>query len=316
MIPSCRVRISGTGSFVPERVVTNDELAATVETSSEWIERRLGIHERRVVSKDQASSDLGSGAAHAALESAGLQPNDIDLVLVATSTPDRKAPSTACLVKQKVGMSNHAPAFDIAAVCSGFVYALATASHMIESGAYRRALVVGVDTFSKITDWKRRDCVFFGDAGGAVVLEASDYPGALFKSRLYADSVNTDAFTVFPEDRHFTMDSKAVFDVGTQVLPRAINTILADAAVEMDEIKYIIPHQPSIELLHKTCEILKIPTSKLKTNMRSYANTSGATVPLLLDETVRANELEVDDLVVFAAVGSGWTWGAAIYRWH
>ncbi len=316
MIPTCKIRISGTGSYTPERVVTNQELAELAPTSPTWVYERLGIRERRVVAPGQLSSDLAAAAGEAALAASGLSGNDIDLLLVATSTPDRKAPSTACLVKNKLRIDNLCPAFDISAVCSGFIYALATAGHLIESGAYSRALVIGSDTFSRITDWTRRDCVFFGDGAGAVVVEASDYPKAMLRSLLFSETSNTDHFTVFPEDEHFTMNARAVYETGSSVLPHAIRAVLRHSSLGLRDVACVIPHQPSITLLRKTREELDLPASVLKTNMEQYANTSAATIPLLLDETARRNEIKPDDLVVFAAVGSGWTWGAAVYRWH
>lgn len=315
-ISAPHVRITGTGSYVPEKVVTNEELEKTSPTKATWVKENLGIHERRVISSEgEFTSDLALRAAINALESAKLQPNDIDLIIVATATPDRKAPSTACILQEKLGVTNNSPAFDIAAVCTGFVYAMSLGAQSVESGSCNNVLVVGVDTFSTITDWNKRDCVFFGDGAGAVILSRSSTPG-LFSSVLKADGAGKDNFTVFPYDKFFTMNGKAVYETGTQVLPAAIREVLAKNNLSTSDISHIIPHQPSARVLTKTAELLEVPVEKVKMNMRSYANTAGATVALLLDEVNRSGALKSGDNVVFAAVGSGWTWGAAVYKWQ
>ena len=209
-ISAPHVRITGTGSYVPERVVTNEELEKTSPTTAAWVKENLGINERRVVSSDgEFTSDLALRAAVKALESANLKPNDIDLIIVATATPDRKAPSTACILQEKLGVTNNSPAFDLAAVCTGFVYAMSLGAQSVESGSCKNVLVVGVDTFSTITDWNKRDCVFFGDGAGAVILSRSSTPG-LFSSVLKADGSGKDNFTVYPYDKYFTMNGKAL----------------------------------------------------------------------------------------------------------
>lgn len=310
------VQIAGTGSYVPERVITNEELERTSPTKADWVKENLGIQERRVVSSDgEFSSDLAFKAALKALESAKLQPNDLDLIIVATATPDRKAPSTACILQEKLGVTNNSPAFDIAAVCSGFVYAMSLGAQSVESGSCKNVLVVGVDTFSTITDWNKRDCVFFGDGAGAVILSRNSTPG-LFSSVIKADGSGKDNFTVFPYDKFFTMNGKAVYETGTQVLPAAIREVLAKNNLSTKDIAYIIPHQPSVRVLTKTADLLEVPVEKVKMNMHLYANTAGATVALLLDEVNRSGVLKSGDHVVFAAVGSGWTWGAAVYKWQ
>ena len=235
---------------------------------------------------------------------------------MATATPDRKAPSTSCLVKRNLGIKNDCPAFDISAVCSGFMYALSIASNMLKSGTYKKALIIGADTFSKITDWDRRDCVFFGDGAGAIILESSEYEKALFSSMIFSETSNTDHFTVYPEDQHFTMNGSAVYETATKVLPKTIKALLDKNNLSVDEVTHVIPHQPSIKILQKTSELLNIPFEKFHTNMHEYANTSGATIPILLDEVIKSNILKLDDIIVFAGVGSGWTWGAGVLRWH
>lgn len=316
MYNSNTFRIAGTGSYTPDRVVTNAELAQRVATDPLWIEENLGIRERRIAAPAEYTSDLAYRAGMKALESANTDRNDLDLIIVATATPDRKAPSTACLTKNKLGISNLCPAIDLAAVCSGFVYALNLASVLIDTGTHRKILIIGADTFSKITDWSSRDCVFFGDGAGAVVVEKSAYKNALFSGESFSDTREPDHFTVYPTNPHFTMNGRAVYETGSKVLPDAIRHILSMNALTVADIGCIIPHQPSQRLLRRMAESLDIPFAKVRTNMDRFANTSAATVPLLLDETNRNGDLKRDDLVVFAAVGSGWTWGAALYRWH
>ena len=307
-------RIAGTGSYAPDQVMTNDELAKRVKTNSDWIEKNLGIRQRRIAPKGMLTSDLATRAGARALEQAGLNAAELDLIILATATPDRKAPSTACFVQRDLG-AVRAAAFDMNAVCSGFLYAMTVANQFIRSGEMRHILVIGADTFSTITDWNRRDCVFFGDGAGAVVLSRSEDPAGFFSSKIYADGKGHDNFTVLPEDRFFTMNGRAVYETGTVVLPAAIQTILKENSLTVDNIDWIVPHQPSIVILKKTAEILGVPFDKVCTNMDRYANTSSATIPLMLDEANRAGRFKKRDIIVFAAVGSGWTWGAAIYRW-
>jgi 3-oxoacyl-[acyl-carrier-protein] synthase-3 len=308
------IKISGTGSYVPTRVVTNKELEKNSPTNALWVEENLGIVERHVAEEGQFTSDLAFEASLKAIDASGITVDDIGLIIVATASPDRKAPSTACILQNKLKQTNNCPAFDVSAVCSGFIYALTLASQAIELGSINYALVVGADTFSKITDWTRRDCVFFGDGAGAVVLSRRTEPG-LFKSKLQADGNGMDSFTVYPYDPYFTMSGKDVYNTGTEVLSTAIKSVLKEANLSTEQISCVIPHQPSIRVLKRTSELLQVDFDKIKRNMNLYANTAGATVPLLLDEVVRRKEISTNDIVVFAAVGSGWTWGAAVYKW-
>jgi len=310
------VRISGTGSAAPLQSFTNEQLAENAPTSPEWVEKNLGIKKRHVVSGDEVLSDFTAQAGAEAIKAAGLKNNDIDLIIVATMTPERMAPSTACLTKHKLGISNHCPAFDMAAACSGFVYALTVGADLIKSGMSRRALIIGADVMSKMTDWSRRDCVFFGDGAGAVVLEGSDDELALFSGKIFSGTENTDHFTVYPDQAAFTMNTRAVFDTATEVLPLAIQAVLDRENITLDRVKWLIPHQPSVRILRRVAEKIGMPFEQVKTNMDRYANTSAGTIPILLNEVNRRNELTRGDIVVFAGVGSGWTWGAAVYRWH
>ena len=322
------VKIIGTGSYVPETIYTNEYLESVVDTNSLWIEKNLGIKERRIASKTQFTSTLAVEAAVKSIENAGLKNTDIDLIIVATATPDRLAPSTAAIVQDKIQAYN-AVAFDISAVCSGFLYAMSVASQFIASGVYDNVLVIGADTFSKITNWERRDAVFFGDGAGAAVFTHSDFDEGFLAFKLYTDGRGKWNFTVpaggseMPASvealdkglNYFQMNGSAVFETGTKVLPIAINQVLEDSKLTIDDIDYMIPHQPSIKILQKTAEIIGLPWGKVMTNMDKYANTSGGTIPILLDEVNRAGKLKKGYTVLFAAVGSGWTYGAAILKW-
>jgi 3-oxoacyl-[acyl-carrier-protein] synthase-3 len=322
------VKIIGTGSYTPEKVYTNEYLETIVDTNAEWIEKNLGIKERRIASEHEATSDLAWKAGLRAIGNAGLTKDDVDLIIVATATPNRMAPSTACIVQEKLQAYN-AVAFDIAAVCSGFLFGMSVASQYIASGVYDNVLVIGADTFSKITDWKRRDAVFFGDGAGAAVISNSNVNGGFLAYRLYSDGRGKDHFTIpaggseYPstnktidEGKHyFEMNGKAVYETGTVVLPKAINQVLSDTGLTIDDIDLMIPHQPSIKILQKTAEIIGLPFEKVMTNMDKYANTSGGTLPILLDEVNRAGKIKAGKFILFAAVGSGWTYGAAIIKW-
>jgi 3-oxoacyl-[acyl-carrier-protein] synthase-3 len=296
--------------------VPNAALVDGLPTSVEWIEENLGVRERRIAEPDEHTSDLAARAGMAAIENAGLDKNDIDLIILATATPDRKSPSTACITQAKIGITNRCPAFDVSAVCSGFLYGLTIAAHFVEFGTHRRVLVIGADTFSKITDWRHRNCVFFGDGAGAVVVDRNPAGDGFFSSLLFSDGSGMDGFTVYPGDRTFTMNTKAVYEAATMVLPQAIQDLLCMNRLSSSDVTMIIPHQPSIRVLRKTAELLNLPFDTIRTNLQHYANTAGATVPLLLDQVNRQGQIQPANMVLFAAVGSGWTWGATLYRWN
>ena len=323
------VKIVGTGSYAPATVYSNKYLESLVPTNDEWIQENLGIHERHIAGPDEFTSDLATQAGLRAVQDAGLDVMDIDLIIVATATPDRKAPSTATIVQYKM-QANNAAAFDVSAVCSGFLYAMSIGSQYIASGVYTNVLVIGADKFSSLIDWTRRDAVFFGDGAGAVVLSAANAAEGFLAYRIFTDTrENHFGFTVpaggseMPltndiMDQHlqyFQMDGKAVFKSAVEVLPKAINQVLNDTGLTIDDIDLMIPHQPSIKILIKTAEILGLPFEKVMHNMEHYANTSGGTIPLLLDETNKAGKIKKGDNILFAAVGSGWTYGAAIIKW-
>jgi 3-oxoacyl-[acyl-carrier-protein] synthase III len=322
------VKIIGTGSYVPEKVYTNEYLETIISTNSEWIYNNLGIKERRIAAPNEATSDLAAKAGKRAIENSGLSKDDIDLIIIATATPDRLAPSTATIVQDKLEAYNSV-AFDISAVCSGFLYAMSVASQFIAAGVYDNVLVIGADTFSRITDWTRRDAVFFGDGAGAAVFSHGNVNEGFLASRLYSDgrgrlnytipaggSEMPATFDTVDKGLHFfQMNGKAVYETATKVLPIAIKQVLYDTGLSIDDIDYMIPHQPSIKILQKTAEILGLPWDKVMTNMDKYANTSGGTIPILLDEVNKSGKLKRGDSLLFAAVGSGWTYGASILKW-
>ncbi|MCF8356950.1 MAG: ketoacyl-ACP synthase III [Melioribacteraceae bacterium] len=323
-----KAKILGTGSYTPEKIYTNKYLETIIETNDQWIRDNLGIIERRIAGDNEATSDLASKAAIQAIADAGLEKDDIELIIVATATPDRLAPSTAAIVQDKIQAYN-AVAFDIAAVCSGFLFGMSVAAQFIASGVYNNVLLIGADTFSKIIDWSRRDAVFFGDGAGAAILSTGDINSSFLAFRLYTDGRGKWNYTVpaggseMPASEetvkkglhYFQMNGRAVYETATKVLPKAINQVLDDTGLSIDDIDYMIPHQPSIKILQDTAKIIGLPFSRVMTNMDKYANTSGGTIPILLDELNQANKLKKDDIILFAAVGSGWTYGASIIRW-
>lgn len=318
--------IRGTGSYAPKNVVKND-FFKYVGSSDKWIYENLGIKERRI-STGETTSDLAYEAGLLAIEDAGLVPNDVDLIILATATADRLAPSCACFVQEKLGAKN-AVAFDISAVCSGALFATSTGVQYIKSGMYKNVLVIGADTFSNITDWSRRDAVFFGDGAGAILLSDTKEDKGFIDFILHTDGTGKEHFTIlgggsekpaskdsFDNGEHFfQMNGKEVYKTAIDVVPKCISEILKKNDLTIDEIKFLLPHQPSIKILQEIAKQVNLPFEKVKTNMDRYANTSGATIPIILDETLKNNRLENGDLLLFAAVGAGWTWGTALYKW-
>ena len=320
-------RITGTGSYLPPRRLTNVELAAElakkgVETSDDWIVERTGIRARHFAAPDVASSDLGVEAAKRALDAAGLQPSDIDLIIVATSTPDMVFPSVACILQNKLGMAGCA-AFDIQAVCSGFVYALTVADAMIKTGLATKALVIGAEVFSRILDFSdRTTCVLFGDGAGAVVLEASETPGIL-ASDLHADGKHVGILCVPGHvsggrvlgNPLLKMDGQAVFKLAVGVLERAARAVLNKAQLLESDIDWLIPHQANIRIMQSTAKKLKLPLEKLIVTVDQHGNTSAASIPLALDESVRSGKIKKGDTLMLEGVGGGFTWGAVLLNY-
>jgi len=312
-------RIVGTGSYLPERVVRNDEFSARLETSDAWIRERTGIVERRIADESQGSSDLALEASRRALAAAGVSAADIDLIVLATSTPDFVFPSTACLLQAKLGVGQ-CPAFDVQAVCSGFVYALATADSFIRGGSVKRALVVGAEVFSRILDWNDRGtCVLFGDGAGAVVLAASDTPG-VHASVLRADGRYADILSVpgnvcggrIVGSPFLQMAGHQVFKLAVRVLDEVARETVAAAGMRLEDVDWLIPHQANVRILEATARKLGLPLERLIVTVDRHGNTSAASVPLALDESVRAGKIRNGDRVMLQGVGGGFTWGAVI----
>ena len=317
-------RITGTGSYLPPRRLTNADLVAElgqrgIETSDEWIVERTGIRARHFAAPDVTASDLGLEAARNALQAANLQPTDIDLIIVATSTPDMVFPSVACILQNKLG-ANGCPAFDVQAVCSGFVYALSVADSMIQTGAANRALVIGAEVFSRILDFNdRTTCVLFGDGAGAVVLEASDTPGIL-SSDLHADGKHVDILCVPGNvsggkvlgDPVLKMDGQAVFKLAVGVLEKAAHAALAKAGLTEADIDWLIPHQANIRIMQGTAKKLHLPLEKVVVTVHDHGNTSAASIPLALDHGVRTGQVKPGQTLLLEGVGGGFTWGAVL----
>jgi 3-oxoacyl-[acyl-carrier-protein] synthase-3 len=312
-------RIVGTGSYLPPRVVPNAEFAERLETSDQWIRERTGIVQRHIADESQASSDLALEASRAALAAASLKPEDIDLIIVATSTPDFVFPSTACLLQAKLGIRN-CPAFDVQAVCSGFVYALATADNFIRAGMYQRALVVGAEVFSRILDWNDRGtCVLFGDGAGAVVLARAGQPG-LHAAVLRADGSHADILSVpgnvcggrVVGSPYLQMQGSQVFKFAVKVLDEVARETVAAAGMELGDIDWLIPHQANVRILEATARKLGLPLERLVVTVDHHGNTSAASVPLALDEYVRAGKIRAGHRVMMQGVGGGFTWGATL----
>ena len=312
-------RIVGTGSYLPPGVMTNDEFAARLETSDAWIRERTGIRERHIADESQTSSDLALEASRRALEAAGVRAADIDLILVATSTPDFIFPSTACLLQAKLGVKGCA-AFDVQAVCSGFVYGLATADNFLKSGMYKKALVVGAEVFSRILDWNDRGtCVLFGDGAGAVVLAADSRPG-IHASVLRADGSQAGLLSVpgnvargrILGSPFLQMNGQGVFKFAVRVLEEVARETAIAAGIPIEEIDWLIPHQANVRILEATARKLGLPLEKLVVTVDHHGNTSAASVPLALDEFVRAGRIRPGQRVMMQGVGGGFTWGASL----
>jgi len=312
-------RIVGTGSYLPPRVVGNAEFASRLDTSDQWIRERTGIVQRHIADESQTSSDLALAASRAALAAARLKPGDVDLIIVATSTPDFIFPSTACLLQAKLGVRN-CPAFDVQAVCSGFVYALATADSFIRAGMNKCALVVGAEVFSRILDWNDRGtCVLFGDGAGAVVLTRAEQPG-LHASVLRADGSYADILSVpgnvcggrIVGSPYLHMQGSQVFKFAVKVLDEVARETLAAAGMQLADVDWLIPHQANVRILEATARKLGLPLERLVVTVDHHGNTSAASVPLALDEYVRAGKIRAGHRVMMQGVGGGFTWGATL----
>ena len=315
-------RVVGTGSYLPEKVLTNQDLERMVDTSDEWVVTRTGIRQRHVAASNQNASDLALAAGRRAIEAAGISVGDIGLIIVATTTPDMVFPSTACILQAKLGVKG-SPAFDVQAVCSGFVYGLATADLFIRSGQYRTALVVGTEVYSRILDWNdRATCVLFGDGAGAVVLTAASAPGIL-SSHLHADGSYAEMLSVpgtvsggkISGRPLLTMEGGAVFKFAVRVLGEVAEEALAANHLETSQIDWLIPHQANIRIIQATAKKLGLSMEKVVTTVDRHANTSAASIPLALDEAVRDGRIRPGQHVLLEGVGGGFTWGSVLIKW-
>ncbi|HGX93898.1 MAG TPA: ketoacyl-ACP synthase III [Candidatus Tenderia sp.] len=317
-------KITGTGSYLPEKILTNHDLEKMVETSDEWIRERTGIEKRHIAEEGETTCDLAEKAARLAIEAAGRRPQDIDLIIVATTTPDKIFPSTACLLQNRLGI--HGPAaFDVQAVCSGFVYALTVADKFIRTGAAKRALVVGAETLSRITNWEdRTTCVLFGDGAGAVVLEASDMPGIL-STHLHADGekerllhvpagVSRGYDLVRSGGAFMEMQGNEVFKVAVRTLGRIVDETLRANNMDKQDIDWLVPHQANIRIISATAKKLDMPMEKVVVTVNEHGNTSAASVPLALDTAVRDGRIKANDTLLLEAFGGGFTWGSVLLK--
>jgi len=323
--------ILGTGSYAPERVLTNAELAKMVDTSDEWIFTRSGIRERRIAAENEAASDMGVQAAQRALADAGLKASEIDLVVVATLTPDMPMPATACFIQHKLGVPPATACFDVSAACSGFLYALDTACAMVGSGRYHRALVIGTEKLSSIVDWKdRTTCVLFGDGAGAVVIGASNEPGqGLVGTKLgaFGESANllwipgggsvapTTAASLAAGDQFLKMKGREVFKFAVRGMEEAARDILEQHQLTADHISLVVPHQANLRIIESIAQYLALPLDRFFVNVERYGNTSAASIPIALDEARRAGRIKPGDLTLLVAFGAGLTFGSALVRW-
>lgn len=324
-------RIAGWGKYLPARVMSNAELEALVETSDAWIRSRSGIGKRRIAAADETTATMGTHAAREALATADLEARDLDLIVVATSTPDHYAyPSSACLIQAALG-AQRAGAFDLSAACSGFVYALVTAAQFIQTGAYRHVLVVGSDVNSRILDWRdRTTCVLFGDGAGAVVLAASPQPGGLLAFELGADGTGAEHLlvpaggsrlppsheTVERREHYIRMNGPEVYRFSTQIVPAVIQRLCRQAAVSPAAVDLLIPHQANSRIIESAARRLALQDQAVFTNLENYGNTSAAYIPIALCEALAAGRLHPGQLLALVGFGAGLTWAGALWRWH
>ena len=314
-------RIIGTGSYLPARVLTNEDLEKVVETTSDWILDRTGIRERHIAADGELTSDLALKAAEQAIEAAGIDAGEIDLIVVATTTADRVFPSTACILQAKLGIGNTCPAFDVQAVCSGFVYAVSVADNFIRAGQVRNALVVGAETLSRITDWSDRgNCILWGDGAGAVVLQASDEPG-IIATHLHADGRYQDLLFVdggvslkTEGACHMRMSGNAVFKMAVNTLDAIVDETLEANGLSKSDIDWLVPHQANIRIIQATAKKLGMGMERVVVTVDRHGNTSAASIPLALDTAVREGKIQRGETVLMEAFGGGFTWGSVLVK--
>lgn len=316
-------KISGTGSYLPANRVSNDDLAQKVDTSDEWITARTGIKFRHIAAENEKTSDLAAEAARRALDAAGLNGSEIDLIIVATATPDMQFPSTATIVQQKLGIGNGCPAFDVQAVCAGFMYALTTANAYIKSGMAKNALVVGAETFSRIVDWNdRTTCVLFGDGAGAVVLSASDTPG-IIHGKLKADGNYLKLLNVPGQiacgkvsgSPYISMDGPGVFKFAVKMLAKIADEVISEAGYTAEQIDWLVPHQANKRIIDSTAKHLGLSMDKVILTVQNHGNTSAASIPLALDAGIRNGQIKRGQNLLLEGIGGGFAWGAVLLQY-
>jgi len=321
--------ITGWGMAVPEKILTNDEISKMVDTNDEWIRSRTGIAERRIAAEDESSATLASDAALRALEVANLKASDLDLVIVASSSPEHIFPATASIVQDRIGATS-AGAFDLSAACTGFIFALNMAAQAIRSGAVENAVVIGAETLSRFVDWTDRNtCILFGDGAGAFVLQANEEPGGVLSAVMHSDGSGADLLAIpaggsknpaseetLREGSHFVrMDGKGVFRFATRVMARATKETLEKAGIELDEISLVIPHQANIRIIEAAARGLKMPMDRFMINLDRYGNTSTASIPIATVEAIESGRLKAGDKIVLVGFGGGLSWGALVAQW-
>jgi 3-oxoacyl-[acyl-carrier-protein] synthase-3 len=305
-------KIIGTGSYLPVKTVSNYDLEKIVDTSHDWIVSRSGISERHFAADDQKASDLAYEASLKAIEAAGLSPADVDLIVVATTSPDMAFPSTACILQHKLGIINGSPAFDIQAVCGGFIFALNTADMYIRGGQAKTALVVGAEVLSRMLDWNdRTTCVLFGDGAGAVVLKASDEPG-IIASKLHSDGSHHELLKADPK---ITMEGQAVFKFAVNSLSGVVEELLEQENMSGSDIDWMVPHQANIRIIEATAKKLGMTLDNVVVTVANHGNTSAASIPLALDTAVRDGRIKPGQTIIMEAIGGGFTWGASLIKW-
>ena len=311
-------RIAGTGSYLPKKILSNADLEKMIDTTDEWIFSRTGIRERRIAAKSEHTSDLALEAAKNAIASAGIDANQIDLIVIATTTPDKIFPSVATMVQRKLGIAG-CPAFDIQAVCSGFIYALATADNFIKVGGTKCALVIGAETFSRITDYTDRgNCILWGDGAGAVILQATNSEQGIISTHLHADG-NYEKMLHVPRKHDGTpdtvhMEGNAVFKMAVNTLDQIVDETLAANNMQKSDIDWLVPHQANIRILQATAKKLDMPMDKVVVTVDKHGNTSAASIPLALDVAVRDGRIKRGDVILMEAFGGGFTWGSALIK--
>ena len=324
-----RGKVAGTGSYLPEKILTNADIVQMVDTDEEWIVTRTGIKERRIASKEEATSDLALNAAKKALAAASIKAEELDLIIVATTTPDLPFPSTAALLQYKIG-AKKAAAFDLQAVCTGFIYAMSTADQYIRSGMYKKILVVGAEVLSRIVDWEDRNtCILFGDGAGAVVMVASEGENGVLSSHLHADGSQSELLYVpgggsrlpisqelLDSRQHYIkMKGNEVFKVAVTALGDSVTEALAANKLKGEDIDLLIPHQANIRIINATAKRLGLPLDKVVITVDKHGNTSAASIPLALDTAVRGGRIDEGDIILLDAFGGGFTWGSVLMKW-